>query len=197
MMKEGKLSSQIEELLESLDSEAEVSQASQLLHKRFFERALKAELEDHLGYAKHANNSNSNSRNGTMSKRVYTEHGQLSIDTPRDREGSFEPQMIKKRQTRLPGLDSKIIYLYAQGLSTREITDTLEEMYSTEVSPALVSRVTDAILTDVIEWQSRPLDAIYPIVYLDGIVVKVRQDKHVINNQVKHNKPSVKSQCIV
>lgn len=108
----------------------------------------------------------------------------LDIETPGDRDGSFEPQIIKKRQTRVPTLDSKIIFLYSQGLGTREIVETLEEWYCTEVSPTLVSRVTDAVLADVIEWQSPPLDQVYPIVYLDCIVVKVRQDKRVINKAI-------------
>lgn len=178
------LSSQIEALLDSLDSQEDVAQATQLLHKRFFEKSLNAELDEHLGYEKHALNSNSNSRNGSTSKTVYTEAGALAIDTPRDRDGHFEPQVIKKRQTRVPTLDSKIIYLYSQGMSTREITETVSELYSTDVSPALVSRVTDAVLADVIEWQSRPLESVYPIVYLDCIVVKIRQDKRVINKAI-------------
>lgn len=178
------LSSQIEQLLESLDSQEDVSQATQLLHKRFFEKSLNAELDAHLGYEKHATRRNSNSRNGSTPKTVYTEDGKLGIDTPRDRDGSFEPQMIKKRQTRVPTLDSKIMYLYSQGMSTRDITETVSELYGTDVSPALVSRVTDAVLADVVEWQSRPLDDIYPIVYLDCIVVKVRQDNRVINKAI-------------
>ncbi|RBP44816.1 IS256 family transposase [Arenicella xantha] len=183
-MTKNKLSAQIEQLLDGLDSQEEVAEATKLLHKRFFEKSLNAELDDHLGYAKHDNSSNVNSRNGTMRKTVYTDDGALDIETPRDRDASFEPQLIKKRQTRVPTLDSKIVFLYSQGLSTREIVQTLEELYGTDVSPTLVSRVTDAVLADVIEWQSRPLDDVYPIVYLDCIVVKIRQDKRVINKAV-------------
>ena len=178
------LTHQIDQLLDSLGSQEEVAQATQMLHKRFFEKALNAELDNHLGYDKHASNANDNSRNGVMSKTVYTDETALEIETPRDRNGSFEPQIIKKRQTRLPTLDSRITFLYSQGLSTREICETLEELYDTEVSPTLVSRVTEAVLADVVEWQSRPLDAVYPIVYLDCIVVKVRQDKRVINKAI-------------
>ena len=178
------LNAQIEQLLDGLDSQEDVAEATKLLHKRFFEKSLNAELDNHLGYDKHSSSSNSNSRNGLMTKTVYTDDGVLDIDTPRDRDGSFEPQIIKKRQTRLSTLDSKIIYLYSQGLSTREIVETLEELYGTDVSPTLISRVTDAVLADVIEWQSRPLDDIYPIVYLDCIVVKIRQDKRVINKAI-------------
>lgn len=179
-----KLSDQIDQLLNGLDSQEEVAEATKLLHKRFFEKSLNTELDDHLGYQKHDASANPNSRNGTMRKTVYTDDGALEIETPRDRDASFEPQIIKKRQTRVPTLDSKIVFLYSQGLSTREIVETLEELYGTEVSPTLVSRVTDAVLEDVIEWQSRPLDDVYPIVYLDCIVVKIRQDKRVINKAI-------------
>ena len=178
------LDAQIEQLLDGLDSQNDIAKATQLLHKRFFEKSMNAELDDHLGYAKHQSSSSGNLRNGAMRKVVRTDEGPLEIDTPRDRDGTFEPQIIKKRQTRLPTLDSKIIFLYSQGSSTREIVDTLSELYGTDVSPTLVSRVTDAVLADVVEWQSRPLDDVYPIVYLDCIVVKVRQDKRVINKAI-------------
>lgn len=183
-MTKSTLSSQIDVLLDNLDSQEDIATATQLLHKRFFEKALNAELDAHLGYEKHGTRHGNNTRNGVTSKTLYTEDGKLAIDTPRDRDGSFKPEIIKKRQTRVPTLDSKITYLYSQGLSTREITETVSELYGTEVSPALVSRVTDAVLGEVIEWQSRPLDDVYPIVYLDCIVVKIRQDKRVINKAI-------------
>lgn len=178
------IAAQIEQLIAGLDSQEDVAQATKLLHKRFFEKSLNAELDDHLGYDKHSPRTRANSRNGSMSKTVYTDNGVLEIETPRDRDSTFEPQIIKKRQTRLPTLDSRIMFLYSQGMSTREITQTLEELYGTDVSPTLISRVTDAVLDDVIEWQSRPLDEVYPIVYLDCIVVKIRQDKRVINKAI-------------
>ena len=178
------IEAQIEQLLGGLDSQEDVATATKLLHKRFFEKTLNAELDDHLGYDKHTPRSDSNARNGTMSKTVYTDDGVLDIETPRDRDGTFEPVIIKKRQTRVPTLDSRIVFLYSQGLSTREIVETLEELYGTEVSPTLVSRVTDRVLEDVIEWQSRMLDDVYPIVYLDCIVVRSRQDKRVINKSI-------------
>ncbi|MDP8169888.1 IS256 family transposase, partial [Pasteurella skyensis] len=183
-MKKTNITDQIEALLEQLDSQEDIAKATQLLHKRFFEKSLNAELDEHLGYQKNGTRKGSNARNGVTTKTVYSEEGKFSIDTPRDREGTFEPEIIKKRQTRVPTLDSKIIYLYSQGMSTREITETVSDLYGTEVSPTLVSRVTDALLDDVIEWQSRPLDEVYPIVYLDCIVVKVRQDKRVINKAI-------------
>lgn len=178
------LNAQIEQLLDGLDSQEDIAEATKLLHKRFFEKSMNAELDEHLGYSKHKPSINGNSRNGSTRKRLQTEDGLLEIDTPRDRDGSFEPQIIKKRQTRVPTLDSKITFLYSQGSTTREIVETLEELYGTEISPTLVSRVTEAVLEDVIEWQSRPLDDVYPIVYLDCIVVKVRQDKRVINKAI-------------
>ena len=179
-----KLNAQIEQLLEGIAGQADLAKATQLIHKRFFEKSLNAELDEHLGYDKHQSKSGSNSRNGSTSKIVYTEEGPLDIQTPRDREGTFEPELIEKRQTRLPTLDSKIIHLYSQGSTTREIVKTLEELYHTEISPTLISRVTEAVLSDVVEWQSRPLDAVYPIVYLDCIVLKIRQDKRVINKSI-------------
>ena len=127
-----KLSAQIEQLLDGLDSQEDVAEATKLLHKRFFEKSLNAQLDEHPGYEKHGESTNSNSRNGVTRKTVYTEDGELDIQTPRDRETSFEPQLIKKRQTRVPTLDSKVVFLYSQGLSTREIVQTLEELYGTE-----------------------------------------------------------------
>ncbi len=106
------------------------------------------------------------------------------LDTPRDRAGSFEPQLVKKHQRRFTSMDDKILFLYAQGMTTREIVTTFKEMYGADVSATLISKVTDAVIEQVVEWQSRPLDAIYPIVYLDCIVVKIRQDKKVINKAI-------------
>ena len=111
-----------------------------------------------------------------MSKTVGTELGDIQIDTPRDRDSSFEPQPVKKNQTRITGIDEQILYFYAKGQSTAEISDTIRDIYGVEVSDSVISRVTDAILPDIVVWQNRPLDAVYPIVYLDCIVVKIRQD---------------------
>ena len=108
----------------------------------------------------------------------------MELQTPRDRNGSFEPQLIKKRQTRITGMDDQILNLYAKGMSTRDIVATFEEMYGAEISPGLVSQVTNAVIEQVVEWQNRPLDAVYPIVYLDCIVLKIRQDKRVINKAI-------------
>ena len=155
-----------------------------MLTKITIEAALNAELDDHLGYEKHVQSNNPNSRNGYSTKTLKTEDGQFEIDTPRDRDGSFEPQLVKKQQTRFTSMDDKIFSLYAKGMTTREIAATFKEMYGADVSASLISKVTDNVLEKVTEWQSRPLDEVYPIVYLDCIVVKIRQDKQVINKAI-------------
>jgi putative transposase len=146
------------------------------LTKALVERALDAEMEAHLGHAKNdtVTNPTGNTRNGKSSKKLKGEFGELPIEIPRDRNGSFEPQLISKHQTRWSGFDDKILSLYARGMTVREIQGHLEEMYGTEVSPTLISSVTDAVIEEVKAWQSRPLDVLYPIVYLDCIHVKVR-----------------------
>jgi putative transposase len=147
------------------------------LTKRLVERALEAEMEEHLGYPKgeRGEEPKDNPRNGTSTKRVKTEDGELEIAVPRDRNGTFTPQLVKKRQTRLDGFDEKVLSLYARGMSTREIQGHLHELYGTEVSPELVSRVTDAVLEDVQEWRKRPLAPVWPVVYLDALVIRVRE----------------------
>ncbi len=147
------------------------------LTKRLVEAALQAELTEHLGHDRHETvaNTSGNTRNGKSKKTLKGEFGELPIEVPRDRLGSFEPQLIPKHQTRWSGFDDKIISLYARGMTVREIQSHLQEMYGTEVSPSLISSVTDAVSDEVKAWQARPLDAIYPIVYLDCIHVKVRE----------------------
>jgi len=146
------------------------------LTKRLVERMLSGELTEHLGYEPHApeGRGSGNSRNGTTPKRVLTENGELDLEVPRDRAGEFEPQVVKKGQRRLPGFDEKVIALYARGLSTRDIQGHLLELYGVEVSPSLISTVTDAVIDDVRAWQARPLEACYPILYLDAIHLRVR-----------------------
>jgi putative transposase len=146
------------------------------LTKAIVERALQAELAEHLGHGKHeaVANANGNTRNGSSAKTLKGDFGALPIEIPRDRDGSFEPQLIAKHQTRWTGFDDKILSLYARGMTVREIQSHLEEMYGTEVSPTLISSVTDAVMDEVKAWQARPLDALYPIVYLDCIHAKVR-----------------------
>ena len=146
------------------------------LTKLLVEKALDAELTEHLGHERHeaVANTGGNTRNGKSKKTLKGEFGELPIEVPRDRQGTFEPQLIPKHQTRWTGFDDKIISLYARGMTVREIQSHLEEMYGTEVSPSLISSVTDAVVDEVKAWQVRPLDAIYPIVYMDCIHVKVR-----------------------
>ena len=155
-----------------------------MLTKVTVEAALNAELDDHLGCAKHEPSVGENSRNGSTRKTLRTEDGQFELDAPRDRDGSFEPKLVRKQQTRFTSMDDKILFLYAQGMTTREIVATFKDLYGADVSAGLISNVTDAVIEQVVEWQSRPLDAVYPIVYLDCLVVKIRQDKQVINKAV-------------
>ena len=156
------------------------------LTKRLVERALEAEMTDHLGYEKHAveGRDGGNSRNGRTRKRVKTDSGEVEIEVPRDRDASFDPKLVPKGRRRLPGFDDKVIALYARGMTTREIQAQLQEIYGVEVSPTLISTVTDSVLEDVKAWQSRPLDPVYPIVYLDAIHVKMRSSGHVQNTAV-------------
>ena len=183
-MKKQELEAFAREVAKGLKTEEDLNEFSQLLTKVTVEAALNAELEDHLGYARHEPSENANSRNGYGSKTLSTGEGQFELETPRDREGSFEPKLVKKGQRRFTSMDDKILSLYAKGMTTREIVATFKEMYDAEISPTLISRVTDTVLERVVEWQSRPLEAVYPIVYLDCIVVKIRQDKRVINKAI-------------
>ncbi|EEK3006731.1 IS256 family transposase, partial [Salmonella enterica subsp. diarizonae serovar 38:[k]:z35:-] len=162
-------------------TEADLNQFSRMLTKLTVETALNAELTDHFGHEKNAPKTDSNTRNGYSSKTVLCDDGEIELNTPRDRENTFEPQLIKKHQTRITQMDSQILSLYAKGMTTREIVATFKEMYDADVSPTLISKVTDTVKEQVTEWQ---LDALYPIVYMDCIVVKVRQNGSVINKAV-------------
>jgi transposase-like protein len=172
------------EAAKGIKTPEDLNEFSQMLKKITVEAALNAEMDEHLGYEKHAKSVAKNSRNGKTSKYIKTEDGTFELDTPRDRDGSFEPKLVKKHQSRFTSMDEKILWLYAQGMSTREIVQAFDEWYGAEISPTLISRVTNAVIDKVIEWQSRPLDSIYPIVYLDCLVVKIRQDKRVINKSI-------------
>ena len=158
----------------------------QQLTKRLLERALGAELTEHVGYEKHSaeGRGSGNSRNGTSAKTLKGTFGTMPIDVPRDRAGTFEPQIIGKHQTRFTGFDEQIVSLYARGLSTREIQQHLEEIYQVEVSPALISTVTDEVMDEVKAWQDRPLESFYPIVYMDALQFKVRDGARVRNKAV-------------
>ena len=172
------------EAAKSLKTEKDLNNFSQMLTKITVEAALNAELDEHLGYSKHRKSSTTNSRNGTSSKTIITDDGQFELETPRGREGTFEPLLVKKQQTRFTSMDDKVLSLYAKGMTTREIVATFKELYGADVSASLISRITDSVIEQVIEWQSRPLDSVYPIVYLDCIVLKIRQDNRVINKAV-------------
>jgi len=158
----------------------------QQLTKALVERALTGELTHHLGYEKHsaAGDNSGNSRNGTSPKTLKGKRGQVQIDVPRDRDSSFEPQLVKKGQTRFDGLDEKIISLYSRGMTQREIQGHLQEIYGVEISPSLISTVTDEVLDEVRQWQARPLDAVYAILYLDALQVKVKSQGRVINKAI-------------
>ena len=176
----------MEALLDSVDDPLEALSEDGLLRelkKRLMERALESELTEHLGYEKHdrAGDGSGNSRNGHASKTVLTGDSAVEIDVPRDRAGTFEPKLVPKNKRRIPGFDEKVISLYARGLSVREVQGHLEELYGVEVSPSLISRVTDGVLEEVNAWQSRRLEPTWPIVYLDALVVKVRDDGVVGN----------------
>ncbi len=156
------------------------------LTKAITERVLEGELTHHLGYPKNspAGNNSGNSRNGKTNKTVKGKNGDLNLDIPRDRNSSFEPQLIEKRQKRFDGFDEKIISLYARGMTTRDIQAQLEELYGVEISPSFISTVTDAILPEVKAWQNRPLEPLYPVVFLDAIRIKSRSDGVVQNMAV-------------
>jgi putative transposase len=158
----------------------------QQLTKALIERALEGELTHQLGYDKHSpeGNNTGNSRNGTTPKTVKGKRGEMRINVPRDRNAEFEPQLIKKGQKRFDGFDDKILSMYSRGMTTREIQGHLEEIYSIEVSPDLISTVTDAVLDEVRVWQNRALDEVYPIVYLDALQIKVRDQGRVSNRAI-------------
>lgn len=183
-MDEKQLQALANELAKNLKTPDDISQFDRLLKKISVEAAINAEMSHHLGYDKNQFKPGTNSRNGYSTKTVTTGDGPLELRTPCDRDGSFEPQLVKKNQTRITGMDNQILSLYAKGMTTREIAAAFKELYDADVSPALVSKVTDALMEQVIEWQNRPLDAVCPIVYLDCIVLKVRQDSRVINKSV-------------
>ncbi len=153
------------------------------LFKETIERMLQAEMDEHLGYEKNdpAGNNSGNSRNGYGKKTIKSELGEAEIMVPRDRNGEFEPQVLAKRQTRTDDLESRILAMYSKGMSNRDIEDHLRQVYGVDASASLISRITDKIMPAIMEWQSRQLEAVYPIVFLDGIIFKVRKESRVVN----------------
>lgn len=176
----------IDELAKSIKTEKDLAALSKHLLKLTVERAMDAELEEHLGYQKHAvdGKNTGNSRNGHSAKTLKGDFGEVEIVTPRDRNSTFEPQIVRKGQTRITEFDEQILALYARGMTTRDIADTFKEMYGAEVSHSLISKVTEAVIDEINAWQNRSLENVYPILYLDCIVIKCHQDKRVINKSI-------------
>jgi putative transposase len=169
----------IDELLAGARTEEEIVGQGGLLGqltKRLVERAMEVELSEHLGYEPHQEppGGTGNTRNGSTPKTLITDHGPVALNTPRDRAGTFEPQIVRKRQRRFEGFDEKILALYSRGLSTRDIAAHLQEIYGVKVGRDLISKVTDAVMEDARAWQSRPLEDVYPVVFLDALVLKIR-----------------------
>lgn len=189
MARDKKPRSKIDRLLDELVEDgvdAEDLFGEDGLLKRMAERILEAELTDHLGYEKHApdGRNRGNSRNGKATKTLKDGNSDLPVYIIRDREGSFDPKLIRKYQTRWPDFDVKIISMYARGMSTRDIQGHVEDLYGVSISPELVSRITDTVTDEVLSWQSRPLDAVFPILFLDALFVKIRDSGSVRNNAV-------------
>ena len=177
----------VDELLASAESPQDLLGSDGLIRElvgRVVERSLEAELTEHLGYERGAPRLESNARNGSGKKTLLTEAGKVDVEVPRDRDGSFDPQLVKKHQRRVSGFDERILALYARGMTTREIEDFFMEAYGARVSPTLISRVTDSVKQDIADWSQRRLDPMYPILYLDCLVVKIRTDGVVQNRSI-------------
>ena len=174
-----KLAKEMADRLPILKTQEDLRDFSETLTKFTVERALNAELDYHL-----ETEEAPNTRNGYSAKTLHTEDGAIELITPRDRKATFEPALVKKGQRRFTSMDDKILALYARGMTTRDIVDAFKEMYNADISPALISKVTDAVMDEVLIWQNRPLEPVYPIIYLDCIMVKIQQDKRVINKAV-------------
>lgn len=170
-------------LSEECESMSDVQRMLKDLFKGTIENMLEGEMDDHLGYEKNSikGNNSGNSRNGYGTKTIKSELGETEIRVPRDRNGAFEPRLIEKRQTRTEDLENRVLAMYSKGMTTRDIEDHLRDIYGVDASASMISRITDKIMPAVTEWQNRPLEAIYPIVFMDGIVFKVRKDARVVN----------------
>lgn len=179
-----------QELINLLMSECKTTGDIQAKLKQLFagaiEQMLEAEMDEHLGYEKHsaAGNRSGNSRNGYNHKTIISDYGESEIAIPRDRNGEFEPKVLEKRQVRTDEIEQKIMAMYSKGMSQRDIEDNLREIYGAEIPQSLISKITDKILPEVNEWQNRPLETVYPIIYFDGIVFKSRKDNQIINKCV-------------
>lgn len=186
MEKMGKNEALFKDLAKGVKTQKDLSKLVGQLMKTVIETALNSELDDHLGYDKNDKSESRkvNTRNGYSPKAIKGDLGEIEIQNPRDRESSFEPQLVPKHKTRLEGFEEKILHLYARGMTTRDIQSAIKDMYNADVSHTVISNVTESIIEEVKAWQNRPLESIYPIVYLDCIVVKVHQDGRVINKAI-------------
>ena len=179
----------LDELLKDYKGPADIIGPDGLLKqltKALVERAMQAEMTEQLGYDKNGTGEkpNSNRRNGTSKKTLRSDQGPLEVDVPRDRNGEFEPEIIPKHQREFKGFDDKILSMYSRGMTTREITETLKEIYGVVVSPELISRVTDSVKDLIDEWRSRSLDSFYPVLFLDALVINVKDDSHIVKKSV-------------
>ena len=186
MEKLGKNEALFKDLAKGVKTQKDLSKLVGQLMKTVIETALNSELDDHLGYEKNDKSESRkvNTRNGYSPKTIKGDLGEIEIQNPRDRESSFEPQLVPKHKTRLEGFEEKILHLYARGMTTRDIQSAIKDMYNADVSHTVISNVTESIIEEVKAWQNRPLESIYPIVYLDCIVVKVHQDGRVTNKAI-------------
>lgn len=173
-----------DDLLKQFKTAGELNSFLQQLQKRAIEKMLEGELDAHLGYGKHQNSDNSNSRNGYSTKTIKNTYGEAEIKVPRDREGSFEPALVPKRKSMAEGVENVIISMYAKGMSNQDIEEQISELYDINVSTSTISRVTSAVAEDIVAWRNRPLDPVYLIVWMDGISFKVRENSKVVNKTV-------------
>lgn len=173
-----------DEILKQFSTGEELNDFLKQLQKRGIEKMLEGELDSHLGYEKHKKSPSENKRNGTTTKTVRTNLGETHIEVPRDRDGSFDPMLIPKRKSMVDGLENVIVSLYAKGMTNRDIEEQIREIYNFDVSTSTISRITDAVTDDIIAWQNRPLEPVYLIVWMDGIVFKVREGSRVINKTI-------------
>jgi putative transposase len=171
------------QLMQDCKSTGDIQRKLKRLFAGTIEQMLEAEMEEHLGYEKHSveGNNSGNSRNGYNHKTIISDYGESEIQIPRDRNGEFEPRILSKRQVRTNEIEDKIMAMYAKGMSQRDIEDNLREIYGCEIPQTLISKITDKILPEVNEWQNKPLDGVYPVVYFDGIVFKSRKDNQIVN----------------
>jgi len=173
-----------DEFLKQFKTGEELTGFLKQIQKRGIEKMLEGELDSHLGYSKHQQTNNSNARNGFIKKKVRTSFGESAIQIPRDREATFNPMLVPKRKSMVDGIENVIVSLYAKGMSNSDIEEQIREVYNFDISTSTISRITDVITNDIVAWQNRPLEPVYLIVWMDGIVFKVRENSKVINKTI-------------